>query len=354
MSKEMPLRERRQLQGKLLEEWVEVDPEAAVAAALNSLEMQNLDQMNAALLRSFRKKIMDQPTLFWPMIRDQRFGLATAHLRAMWIATLGKSDPALLSSYIGELQPQARIQAVTCCLEGLNASPDKAKAFLDQLASLPDTPENRGFWKASAGYLAKSKSEDLIAWISGAKSEGERQMYLEGFTSRWGETMGKSGEFRDELEKLPEEFRKGAAMKVLEKSYYPESVVDVADYLMDQGDWEALAKSIAPRLNDSPSRHPEELVAWASGLPEREETEDLYRTAIRQQINDDPGKAREWIDGLPSGWKRDNALAEYVNSALNGRNDSSGAEWAMGRIESSAFRQTAEEMQQEWAARRKK
>jgi hypothetical protein len=130
---------------------------------------------------------------------------------------------------------------------------------------------------------------------------------------------------------------------------------DVADYLMEQGDWDTLENSVPGRMNQSvPSRNPAEQLSWAAELPERQETEDLYRTAIRQYINGDPATARGWIEQMPAGWKRDNALAEYVNSSLNTRKDAAAAQWAMERIQSPGFRSTAEAMQAEWEASRSK
>jgi hypothetical protein len=42
-------------------------------------------------------------------------------------------------------------------------------------------------------------------------------------------------------------------------------------------------------------------IADVADLPGRQETEDLYRTAIRQHINGDPATARGWIQQMPAG-----------------------------------------------------
>jgi hypothetical protein len=125
--------------------------------------------------------------------------------------------------------------------------------------------------------------------------------------------------------------------------------------MIEREDWETLQKEIPKRMHVSVgSRDMETFLNWAQDLPERTETEDLYRCTIRGHINSDPAKARDWIEEMPAGWKRDNALVEYVNSSLNTRKDPAAAAWAMERIESDHFLGAAEEMKSGWEASNKK
>jgi len=351
--KNLPTEEMKELQNRLLREWVEIDPEGAVAAALGVMGASGSHGTNSGILDAFYRKMADQPGLFWPMIRDNKFGMATAHLRNQWIEVVGQRDPALLASYFDELPPQARTKAVTACLQGLHKSPEKMKAFLDKMTALPDTPENRGMWKSAGSYLGRLTAEELVKGLTDAANEGQRQIYLEGYAQGWSNKQAKPGELRAALETLPEASRKDAALAVLGKTYYAASITDVADLLIEQGDWAAVSKSLVVRLHQSATQDTGALAAWAATLPERQETEDLYRTAVRQHINGDPEAARDWIEAMPAGWKRDNALAEYVNSSLHARDDPDGAAWAFERIESTTFIKAAEVMQQQWQDRKK-
>ena len=355
LARKLPAADLQALQIRLLAEWVEVDPDAAVAAALSALESPLAYTVGPGLLSAFARKMSDQPGLFWPMIQEKRFGLRTALLQNQWLGTLGRSNPDLLFTYFDELSPQAKAKAVGSSLFGLQDNLPKTKQLVDRLALLPDKPESREMWKTASIYLSQQGLEAMANGLSRAQTPGEESMYLQGFAIAGSEMAEGIGDLRKQLNSLPGATGKKAALAVLNQTFYPHAIADVADYLMEQGDWDTLENSVPGRMNQSvPSRNPAEQLSWAAELPERQETEDLYRTAIRQYINGDPATARGWIEQMPAGWKRDNALAEYVNSSLNTRKDAAAAQWAMERIQSPGFRSTAEAMQAEWEASRSK
>ena len=343
------------LQTKLLAEWVEVDPEAAVGAALIALGQSGRYASNTGLLSAFTRKIRDQPGIFWPMIKDKRFGLKTAFFQHHWIDVVGGNDPDLLLGYLDEFSAPVKSKAIKSVLDGLKDDPVKTRGVIARLALLPDNPASRAMWKAAGMQISKQGLEAMAKGLTEAKTPAEEAIYLQGLSSFSGWMPKEIGALGEQLESLPEAMAKKAALAVLGETYFPDAIIDVADLLMAQGDWETLSKSVPIRMHQAvSSRNPEAVLAWAADLPERKETEDLYRTTIRSHINEDPAKARGWIEAMPAGWKRDNALTEYVNSSLHTRNDPAAAQWAMEMIEQPGFRETAGGMKAEWEAATKK
>lgn len=354
-SRKLTFSERTELQKRLLREWVEIDPEAAIRAALDCVEPYAIYGPRLEILEGFNAKMRDDPELFWRMIRDKRFGLHTGYLRNEWIRCLGESDPSVLASYFGELAPQARAKAVGACLKGLKESPEEAKELLGQLSDLPDTPGNRALWRSAGTYLSTRKGEELVQGILESRNDGERMMYREGFKNMCGVYPLKMGVVRGYLDALPEALRKEVALEVLGTTLYPMAITDVAELLMDRGEWEDLARLLPERLKFSVPYKPEELAGWATTmLPERDETVEVYRAAVGPAIDKDPGKAREWIQSLPEGWQRDHALVEYVDRSLNKRKDEQGAAWAMAQLGEGELRESAAEIEMKWQAGRKR
>lgn len=355
LRRKLPNAEREALQIKLLAEWVEIDPDAAVSAALIELGRTGAYASNSGLLSAFTRKMREQPGIFWPLIKEKRFGLKTAFLQQHWLDVVGRHDPDLLLGYFDEFSGPLKSKAIKSVLEGLNDDPVKTREVMTRLAQLPDNPESREMWKAAGKQISTQGLEAMAKGLSESKTPGEEAIYLQGLASFGGWKPLKIGELRGQLEAMPEATGKKAALGVLGETYFPDTIADIADYLMDQGDWETLSKQVPIRMHQAvPSRDQGAFLAWAAEMPERQETEDLYRTSIRNHINGDPAKARDWIEAMPAGWKRDNALVEYVNSSLHTRKDSIAAEWAIERIEGEHFLGTAEEMKKGWEASKKK
>lgn len=355
LRKDIPFKERESLQKKLLAEWVEVDPQAAIQAALDELGMTGVYPQNG-LMSAFSEKIREQPLLFWPLIKEKRFGMATVFFKNQWMSDVGKSDPDLLFSFFSEFSPVEQSRAMTSALEGLKENPARIESLTTHLASQPDTPENRKLWESLGRHLAEhGKLEDLAKSFVGAKTPGEQEIYLASMVryASWKNT--KHGELGEQLDAMPPEAAKKAELAIVRETFYADAIADIATRMIEREDWEALQKEIPIRLHESvPSRDMETFLGWAAELPERSETEDLYRCTVRNHINSDPAKARDWIEAMPAGWKRDNALVEYVNSSLHNRKDSDAAAWAMERIESEHFLSTAEEMKNGWDRAAKK
>ncbi|OYV07023.1 MAG: hypothetical protein CFE26_03205 [Verrucomicrobiales bacterium VVV1] len=116
------------------------------------------------------------------------------------------------------------------------------------------------------------------------------------------------------------------------------------DEVINTADWAKAEKTWCVKLHNLAgfSTEYETLLAWAALLPERSDTMDLYRVAIRSFVTNQPDKAKQWILSLPQGWKRENSLAGFVQSSLAARGDVTGAKWARGLIQDPAFAASAD------------
>jgi len=116
------------------------------------------------------------------------------------------------------------------------------------------------------------------------------------------------------------------------------------DTVLPTDDWAKEEKGLCVRLHNLVVRSNEidALLDWAVTLPERKDTEDAFRVALRAMLYREPDRAREWILARKSPWMRNNGLAAYVHAALGVRGDVPGAKWARDRIDDPAFGATAD------------
>jgi hypothetical protein len=137
------------------------------------------------------------------------------------------------------------------------------------------------------------------------------------------------------LNSLPEDFRRDAVQGLC--GHQGKSVgafLAAIDELVGGADWPKIEKPICAKLHNLTigSHAYDTLLAWAALLPEREDTEDLLRVAIRGCSIRQPAKAKLWIQALPQGWKQQDALAGYVQVSLMYRGDLTDARWALGQL----------------------
>lgn len=347
--------EKRTLQKRLLAEWADVDLDGALAAAaVLAPGDDGAFSSNFSYFDAFHGKMAKNPELFWPAIRDNRFGLATGQLRNSWMRTVAQANPQLLLSYIGELTPAAREKSLGLCLGALGKNPELKKQMLVQFAGLPDNPDNRGLWQTAGRALAGEHPEDLAAQLADSASEGERRMLLAGLANQL--TKLKDSEaIRSSFELVPEAMKKDAALAILGQGSSTSATCVTADYFVEKQDWDALQKNVPMKIHQLSlqSGNAEALAQWGAHLPERTETENLYRCSVRGRIMQQPEQAKDWIMTLPAGWKRDNALTEYVNNSLHFRRDEQAAAWAIERIDGAHFKETATTLQNRWRQQKK-
>lgn len=333
-----PPGDRSKLIPALLEEWIKRDPAAALEAVLAEDE-------SAQWLEHFSTLFEKDPAGFKQLFVGEKFGLNTAQVRDWWIARMAAKDPATLLAMAGEFGPITREKIATTCVEMAANQPEQMKTMIGVAAALPDTAENRqtasNIARALASHLDAQELLDRLIEIPGSTGAA----MIGGAMATMLDRTDVDGA-RATFASLPDELRQAAIEATLAKPGKNVSgYLAAIDEVIDSPDWPTLQTPLAVRLHElRPGRdqHPA-LLEWASRMPEREDTMDLYRVAVRGFVAGYPQDAREWIGRMPPGWKQQNSLAAYVQSALAARHDEAGARWAFQQITDPVFRAEAED-----------
>jgi hypothetical protein len=90
---------------------------------------------------------------------------------------------------------------------------------------------------------------------------------------------------------------------------------------------------------------------WATTLPHRPETTQIFHRGVGAHLRQDMQGAREWIAGIASREWRDRAYAEYSQQALSAKKDPAASRWALDQIQDPAFKATAEGWRRGWEQR---
>lgn len=231
LEKPLAADDKRRLQHLLLEEWAEVDLDGAldaVAEFMRSEDGQYIPMFNlySSLFDAFQTKMKKDPEMFWPAIRDGRFGMITGQLRNTWIRNVGDAQPEVLLSHFDDLSPVAREKSLQACLGQFVRKPELKKNVVSQLAGLPDTPDNRALWDTAGQAISDEDPAELAAQLADGASEGERRMLLAGFAASLGGSTQSSAEIRQSLDRLPDAMKQDAVVAILGQGYGDSSRTD--------------------------------------------------------------------------------------------------------------------------------
>ncbi len=332
-----PPKDRNSLIPDLLKQWIEVDPAGALEAVL-------VEDDFAQWMGLFSGLFEKDPAGFRNLFADERFGLGTEKVRDWWIKRMAYKSPAELLSLASGFGTLTRDKIAATCVDIQKNSPDRLRALIGAASTLPDSPENRQVASSLARALAaRLDSQELLdrlielpgpiraAMIGGAMATMLDRTDIEGAKATFAS--------------LPADLRQAAIEATLAKPGKNVSgYLAAIDEVIQTPGWRDLNGPLAVRLHElapGPEQNPT-LLEWAARMPEREDTMDLYRVAVRRFVTDYPQDAREWIGGMETGWKQQNSLASYVQSALAARNDVAGAQWAFQQITDPVFRAEAE------------
>jgi len=142
------------------------------------------------------------------------------------------------------------------------------------------------------------------------------------------------------LKSLPEDLRRDAVQGLC--GHQGKSVgafLAAIDELIQSPEWPKISGSICVKLHNLTMTisHGDLMLSWAPLLPEREDTEELYRTALRAFLIYQPERAKKWLSEVPEGRRRQNGLAGFLHSSLHFRTHPADAMWAMERISDPDF-----------------
>jgi len=341
--------ERKKLIPILLKEWIKRDPAGALEAALQ-------EDQSTLWLELFSPLFEEDPQHFKDLFADERYGLKTEQARGWWIARMAIRDPAALLAQGGEFGPITRDQIAKSCAEMAKHDQERMRSLIGTVATLPDTPENRQMASTLARALASQMdAQELLDRLIEFPGEAGAAM-IGGAMATMMERTNVEGA-RATFAGLPDDMRKAAVEATLAKPGKNVSgYLAAMDEVINTPEWSSLQKPLAVRLHEArpgPDQNAT-LLAWAAHMPEREDTMDLYRVAVRGFVTGYPQDAREWIGKMEPGWKQQNSLAAFVQSALAGRRDETGAQWAFQQITDPVFRAEAEGFFRSYEARKEK
>lgn len=332
----LPPDERLRLRGRLLQEWASVDLASAMEAVLMDPEAKDL-------LVSLEGLLAENPESFRELFAEERYGLKTAVLRQWWIDQMAKIRPELLLSSIESLGPYDQRRSIAA-LSKTVSDPEKLWDLLNPLTALPDNERNRRLWmNLSEAVAARMNAAAVVDWCSSVPGPAGQVM----LTHSMAVLLGRSdyNGAKATYAALSPELRQQIVQAAIGK---PGSNADAyraaIDEVINTPQWASQAKMIGFNLhNMSMSQSIQKSsLDWALKLPERDDTMDIYRVAIRSYLTNKPQEARTWIEALPPGWKRQNSLAAYVQTTMNFRKDPDDAMWAMRQISDPVFKKEAE------------
>ncbi len=329
--------DRARLRPALLTEWANANLEAALEAAL-------LEPDSATLLSAFNEPFEKDPDAFRPLLAGERFGIKSAELRNWWIQKMGLAHPDELLAMIGDFNSSDQGKVIKSVVDGMIGEPEKIWAMIDDFATLPDTPANRKLWAQAAKAVASRQNADtVVGKLSAIRGAAGDAMISEAMAVLLDRTDYAGA--RATYAALPADLKPQIVQAALKN---PGENVDAylaaLDEVIHTSDWAALQKPLAVKLhnmNPNARQYPS-MLEWAAQLPERDDTMDIYRVAVRKFVSHQPDKARQWIAGMPRGWKHQNSLAAYVQAALFARSDVEGAKWAIPQINDPRFRVEAD------------
>lgn len=338
----------------LLKDWADHDLRAALGAVLaeDNSNPHTAFSPFPSMLTAFNDAIRRRPLEFFDLLKGDPFGLDSGLVRRHALATIAHSEPGFIPTILDQLGRSDRVKALTLCLESPKLDAQRRDDLIRSLGSLQDDPANRGLFRTAGSQLASLDEMELLARYSAAPSDGERHILTSALQSKLLASRGTRAEIATRLEALPEGVASSILAQTLDDPQGHAGVFTLAlDRALDQPEWPGREKELCMRLHQlqllGGERNSDELAQWASGLPEREDCEDLYRVAMRSLIYGDPEKAWQHIEAMPGGWKRDNAFLEMVNRAAHTLSDEAAARRALEQIESEHFRAQAAAMIEE-------
>jgi len=363
-SESMPYEQKREMQKRLLAQWLEVDFDAALAAAMEVKESYFYG--NDLLLDVFRDRLRDDPGPFLAAMHDLRFGEKTDALVEWWAKSTVQENPSAgegarqVVSHLDELGPVSRVNVVVLTAHDMADNKAGKEALLAALAELPDTPENRVLWReagaapmmatCSPGGMQADPEPDVAGRLQAADTLAKRFMLVDDIARDLRVPSAEGLSFMRRFSALPDDIKPEVANYFLLNSA---DVGPLTDELIARGEWEILASRRPPDWYTPPipEADAETKLAhrdWAVTLPDRDEVAAVFDDAVRDYIGEEPAAAQAWVGALSSPWKRDRALVLLIASSLENGPDSTVAEWAVPRITDAGMRTKAAQQVAAW------
>jgi len=347
-------RERAAMQRKLLQEWAKVDLESAMAAVLEGNWDYDEGGVNS-LVSAFREAFMKNPMEAWGIIHSGRLGLGSPLFRWQWVTAVSTDNPLLVLSCFGDFSANLQKAALGPILERHSKDPAVTEAILRMLRENPADAQTKTLaYEFFKQVRPTGTPEELVAKFTAAATEQEKIIALQALAAS---LEGRDIEtIKGHFGSLPVESR-GDIVRQLIAAAGNSQPTGLLDLAIASGNWDLLKDPMVSGVegvvaNYARRNDPISIAEWGLSLPERPETQEVYRRAITGYIDRYPAEARDWIMSIPKGdWRRERALMEYSQNSLWYKKNQDGASWAIDQITDPRIKGTAINWRIEWAQR---
>ena len=352
--KDLTARERAAMQRKLLKEWSMVDLQSAMAAALEG----NWDADDGgvhSLLPAFREAFLKNPMEAWGIIHSGKLGMGSSLFRWQWVTAVSTENPLLVLSCFNDFSDNLQKAALWPILELHSKDPKVTEAILKMLRDRPADAQTKTLAAEFFKQVPPNGTpEELAGKLATAGTEQEKIIALQAFAAS---LKGQDPELiKSLIGNVPPESRGDIVRQLLAASGNGEPTA-LLNLAIASGNWDILKDPMVAGVEGKVAEYarrndPIAIAEWGLSLPDRPETQDIYRRAITGYIDRYPAEARDWIMSIPEGdWRRERALMEYSQNALWYKRNQEGAAWAIDRISDPKLKGTAMNWRIEWAQR---
>lgn len=352
-------KERLRLQQELLKEWADIDLVAAIESALE----ESWDRDGAGyydptgpLLGVLSKALAKDPAASWDMIRGRQFGVATGMVRHVWLEAVGRSNPLFLAERIGDLSWRDREKALAACRMGVGDgtgphSPHELFAVLSKLpAETISAQDLAGFADLHGDMMDPDQMKAEVLRLAGA----DERMATVHAIALGRQLAGSEPEVvKRMLQDLPDAARKEALWTAFRNGSLTAAGLEFAGLLIEEEAWDKLEQRDTTVRLQMMARNgsAKEVAEWATELPVRKETTELFHRSVDTYLQANLESAREWLATIPPGEWRDRAYAEYSQQALWSHQNVEASRWALDQIASTSFKREAEGWRSQWEQR---
>jgi hypothetical protein len=352
--RDLTAKERMIMQKKLLQEWAKVDLEGAMSAALEGNWDYDEGGVNS-MVPAFRDAFIKNPMEAWEVIQSGRLGLGSPLFRWQWVNAVSAENPLLVLSCFGDFSANLQKSALGPILDRHSKDPAVRDAILKLLRERPADEQTKvlamEFYKQ---VVPDDAPGELVAIFNAAGTEQEKIIALQALAAS---LRGQDIEtIKAHFGSIPVENR-GDIVRQLLASSGKENTTELLNLAIASGDWSIFRDPMVAGVEGLVAEHarrrnPIAIAEWGLGLPDRPETQEVYRRAITGYIDRYPEEARGWIMSMPQGdWRRERALMEYSQNALWYKKNQEGADWAINQISDPKIKGTAMSWRVEWAQR---
>jgi hypothetical protein len=351
-------KERVRVQRDLLERWAEVDLAAAIEAALG--EAWDRDggaefDPGGPLLDVFSEALANNPQEGWDMIRGRQFGVGTGMLRRVWMEAVGMRDPLFLANRVAELSWRDRPVAIGICHAAVEAGAggvteaELFRIFAELPPEMVSAEQLMEFTSLPAGAvdLLAMRQEIVRPGTDGRMAKVKAMLLGQALADQPAEVVA------GEIDGLPQAAREEVLWSAFKDSDTPESVLGLADLMVDEEAWAKLENPETGQQLQKAARSgaAREVADWAMTLPVRPETLELFQRGVEIFLAENLEISGRWLNELPDGVWRDRAYAGFSQAALKVHNNSRASRWALNRIGDQDFKSEAEDWRSQWEKR---